>query len=137
MGNRAVVTNQDKSKAFYLHWNGGRDTIEPLCEVARRLCDSEQDKFEFLTELAKKVFDAEPLPYMECDQDNGDNGVYILDKNLHIVGREYAPLQEQDDHNYQIMLGYICACYASYELELDKRNTDLLCDLMEKFQKNI
>ena len=36
MGNRAVITTPDKELALYLHWNGGRDTVEPLlryCEL--------------------------------------------------------------------------------------------------------
>lgn len=36
MGNRAVITTPDKNLALYLHWNGGRDTVEPLlkyCEL--------------------------------------------------------------------------------------------------------
>lgn len=36
MGNRAVITTPDKDLALYLHWNGGRDTVEPLlkyCEL--------------------------------------------------------------------------------------------------------
>ena len=36
MGNRAVITTKDHDLALYLHWNGGRDTVEPLlkyCEL--------------------------------------------------------------------------------------------------------
>lgn len=36
MGNRAVITTPDKNLALCLHWNGGRDTVEPLlkyCEL--------------------------------------------------------------------------------------------------------
>lgn len=36
MGNRAVITTPDKNLALYLHWNDGRDTVEPLlkyCEL--------------------------------------------------------------------------------------------------------
>lgn len=36
MGNRAVIITPDKNLALYLHWNGGRDTVEPLlkyCEL--------------------------------------------------------------------------------------------------------
>ena len=30
MGNRAVITTKERELALYLHWNGGRDTVEPL-----------------------------------------------------------------------------------------------------------
>ena len=36
MGNRAVITTKERKIGLYLHWNGGRDTIEPLlkyCEL--------------------------------------------------------------------------------------------------------
>lgn len=36
MGNRAVITTPERKVGVYLHWNGGRDTIEPLlkyCEL--------------------------------------------------------------------------------------------------------
>ena len=28
MGNRAVITTEDKNIGIYLHWNGGRESIE-------------------------------------------------------------------------------------------------------------
>lgn len=36
MGNRAIITTQERKIGLYLHWNGGRDTVEPLlrcCEL--------------------------------------------------------------------------------------------------------
>lgn len=36
MGNRAVITTPERKIGLYLHWNGGRDTVEPLlryCEL--------------------------------------------------------------------------------------------------------
>ena len=36
MGNRAVITTPQRKLGVYLHWNGGRDTVEPLlryCEL--------------------------------------------------------------------------------------------------------
>ena len=30
MGNRAVITTKDRKLGVYVHWNGGRDTIQPL-----------------------------------------------------------------------------------------------------------
>ena len=36
MGNRAVITTVDRKIGLYVHWNGGRDTIQPLlkyCEL--------------------------------------------------------------------------------------------------------
>lgn len=38
MGNRAIITNKEKRVAVYLHWNGGRDSVEAFMsfEVYRR-----------------------------------------------------------------------------------------------------
>lgn len=36
MGSRAVITTPKREIGLYLHWNGGRDTVEPLlryCEL--------------------------------------------------------------------------------------------------------
>ena len=36
MGNRAIITTQERKIGLYPHWNGGRDTVEPLllcCEL--------------------------------------------------------------------------------------------------------
>ena len=36
MGNRAIITTQERKIRLYPHWNGGRDTVEPLlryCEL--------------------------------------------------------------------------------------------------------
>ena len=32
MGNRAVITTSKKDLGLYLHWNGGRDSIEAFFE---------------------------------------------------------------------------------------------------------
>lgn len=37
-------------------------------------------------------------PYEELDRNNGDNGVYII-KDWQIVGREYAPDEEQCEYD--------------------------------------
>ena len=28
MGNRAIITTKDRDLSLYLHWNGGRDSVE-------------------------------------------------------------------------------------------------------------
>ena len=35
MGNRAVIEFENTNMGIYLHWNGGRDSIEPLLHVAK------------------------------------------------------------------------------------------------------
>lgn len=46
MGNRAVITTPERKVGIYLHWNGGRDTIEPLlkyCELQGYRAPSHDD----------------------------------------------------------------------------------------------
>lgn len=54
MGNRCVITNKEKTRAIYQHWNGGRDSIEPLLRVAKLLGGG----FDKLCEISSKVFDS-------------------------------------------------------------------------------
>ena len=35
MGNRAVITTEGRDLSLYLHWNGGRDSVEAFL----RYCD--------------------------------------------------------------------------------------------------
>lgn len=118
MGNRCVVTQQDKSKAIYFHWNGGMDTIYPLTIVAKSFAEDSKDKaskWDIFKSIARNVFDAQIMPYKKCDCNNGDNGVYILDDDLNIVGREYAPEKEQDEHNFLQMICYIVISAISHQ----------------------
>ncbi|BAM13086.1 hypothetical protein HCN_1930 [Helicobacter cinaedi PAGU611] len=61
MGNRCVITNNEKTRAIYQHWNGGRDSIEPLLKVAKDLGKG----FDGLVEVSAKVFDGEEIDYVE------------------------------------------------------------------------
>lgn len=35
MGNRAVITTRKEDLGVYLHWDGGRATVEPMLEYCR------------------------------------------------------------------------------------------------------
>ena len=35
MGNRAVITTRKRDLGVYLHWNGGRDSVEAFLEYCR------------------------------------------------------------------------------------------------------
>lgn len=102
MGNRAVITTKDKTLGVYLHWNGGRDSVEAFlkyCELKGYRCP-EKDCYGWarLCQVLGNFFGGECSVgidlYDRLDRDNGDNGVYIIE-NWKIVGREFAPNQEQ------------------------------------------
>lgn len=122
MGNRAVITTVDgidlnafpyhtdskKDKiGVYLHWNGGRDSVEGFLAYckAKGYRDPTYDPTYALARLCQVIanwFGGElsvginTLAHLDCD--NYDNGVYIIGKDWQIVGREYAPTEEQQEY---------------------------------------
>lgn len=95
MGNRCVITNKEKTRAIYQHWNGGLDSIQPLLNVAKDM----NKGFDGLVELSTKVFKGEEVSIDEADFDNGDNGTYVIDDNFKIVAREFFNGEEQSNYS--------------------------------------
>ena len=118
MGNRAIITDTDRTLAVYLHWNGGRDSVEGFVEYCRlkgyrsddygwaRLCQVIGNFFGGGTSVGI-------LPYTDdesmCSYGD-DNGVYVVDMaKWEIVDRVYPwdDFVEQDGYSPQAMLEYI------------------------------
>lgn len=94
MGNRCVITTPEKRIGVYMHWNGGRDSVEPIlayCMAKGYRCP-EDDEYGWarLCQVIGNFFGGDlsvGIGRYECtDRDNGDNGVYVI-KNWHIVKR--------------------------------------------------
>lgn len=118
MGNRAVIT---ASKAFdvqnssdigvYLHWNGGRDSIEAFlkyCELKNyRSPDTDNYGWARLCQVIGNYFGGSTsigIDKCSClDCDNGNNGTYII-SGWKIVDRKYFRGLEQKDHSLIDML---------------------------------
>lgn len=107
MGNRAVITTPEKKIGVYLHWNGGRDSVEGFLATCKKygFRPPERDIYGWarLCQVIANFFGMDGLsvgigPYEELDRDNGDNGVYII-KDWQIIGREYAPECEEYDYD--------------------------------------
>lgn len=103
MGNRAVITTQDKDLGVYVHWNGGRSSVEGFllyCKLKGYRCP-ENDCYGWarLCQVIGNFFGGECSvgidKYDRLDTDNGDNGTYII-KDWQIVGKEFEPLDELD-----------------------------------------
>ena len=118
MGNRAVITaSKAKNVAesndigVYLHWNGGRDSVEAFlkyCELkGYRSPDTDCYGWARLCQVIGNFFGGElSIGIDRCcclDCDNRDNGVYII-KGWEIVGREYFEGEEQRYHDLLEML---------------------------------
>lgn len=108
MGNRAVITTKDKEIAVYLHWNGGRDSVEAFLKYCE-ICDfrpPEKDNYGWarLCQVISNFFGVGGLSigidtygHLEGSAD-GDNGVYIIE-NWQIVGREKMEYPEQREYD--------------------------------------
>ena len=115
MGNRAVITTEEEKIGVYLHWNGGRDSVEGFLAVCKelehrppeddcygwaRLCQVIGNFFGGTTSVGISTLD-------NLDCDNGDNGMYII-KNWKIVGRKFFKNQhEQAGFDLQEMIDSI------------------------------
>lgn len=107
MGNRAVITfdTADNAPAIYLHWNGGRASVQGFIDAARALglrhaptAAAQTEALDQLAELlARHYFRCNVgmtvyrLHYAGADRDNGDNGTYLLGHDLTIIERFYKP----------------------------------------------
>ena len=103
MGNRAVITfsTANNAPAIYLHWNGGRASVEGFLSAARQLglrhAPTAQAQTEALDQLAEMLarfyfrcnvgMTVYRLHYAGSDRDNGDNGTYVLGQDLTILAR--------------------------------------------------
>lgn len=118
MGNCAVITTskalnvQNSSDiGVYLHWNGGRDSVEAFlkyCEL-KKYRSPETDNYGWarLCQVIGNYFGGSTsigIDKCSClDCDNGDNGTYII-SGWQIVGRKYFKGLEQKNHNLIDML---------------------------------
>ena len=118
MGNRAVITTSraidpqnSTDIGVYLHWNGGRDSVEAFlkyCELKQyRTPETDSYGWARLCQVISNYFGGSlSIGIDQCcklDCDNGDNGTYII-RNWEIVGRKYEPSYEQDSYDITSML---------------------------------
>ena len=111
MGNRAVITTQSKKIGIYLHWNGGKDSVEAFlkyCEL-QQFTSPEKDFYGWarLSQVISNFFGGSLSigidEYYKLDTDNYDNGVYII-KDWQIIDREYFNGLEQSEYILDFML---------------------------------
>lgn len=126
MGNRAVITSRENFNnngvGIYLHWNGGRDSVEAFLTYCKlkgyreptndnygwaRLCQVIGNFFGGATSIGIDTID-----HLDCD--NWDNGVYIIE-GWNIVGREYFHGREQEGYDLKEMLLAINKCQPKEE----------------------
>ena len=111
MGNRAVITTEEKKTGVYLHWNGGRDSVEAFLEYCKRKGhrNPEEDNYGWarLCQVIGNFFGGtcslgiDDISRLDCD--NFDNGMYII-KDWKIVGREFFKGTEQKEQTLEEMI---------------------------------
>jgi hypothetical protein len=102
MGNRAVITIAPFSSSnvgIYVHWNGGRASIEGFLKACRELQyrdPSLDDSYAMarLTQVIGIYFGGSTSlgigVVSQLDADNGDNGTYVIGEGWEIVERLHA-----------------------------------------------
>ena len=111
MGNRAVITTESKELGIYLHWNGGRDSVEGFlkyCELRGFRAPSDDNYgWACLAHVITNFFgDGMSCGidlYDRLDTDNWDNGVYVI-KGWEIVDRLFMHGDEQQEYPLDEML---------------------------------
>lgn len=131
MGNRAVITTEKKKVGVYLHWNGGRDSVEGFlkyCELKQyRSPSSDCYGWARLCQVIGNFFGGscsvgvDRLEYLDCD--NGDNGLYVI-KGWEIVGREYKRGGEQHKHVLYDFLRHLDECQPEKERIFKDKSTE-------------
>lgn len=117
MGNRAFITSEKKDLGIYLHWNGGRDSVNAFlkyCEL-RHFRSPEVDGYGWarLAQVVANFFGRQGLSIgiekYTSDEDMtymaDNNGVYVI-KDWEIVDRVYpwSGFEEQDVYDLGEML---------------------------------
>jgi len=97
MGNRGVITTEDKTLGVYLHWDGSYATVEAFlayCEM-KGIRYPEDDDYgwarmvQVISNTIGGTLSIGINLYERLDTDNWNNGVYIISK-WRIVGREFT-----------------------------------------------
>ena len=116
MGNRAVITTEynytHNGLGVYLHWNGGRDSVEAFLKYMelRGFRSPEHDETYAWARLCQVIGNffggglsvgVGTVDHLDTD---GDNGTYLI-RGWHIIGRRnFDGCQEQREHDLNEML---------------------------------
>lgn len=103
------VADHPNAAGVYLHWNGGYDSIKPFCmackELGYRGPVSDSYGIACFIQLVRNFFGMDGLSVAvrtlsRLDCDNGDNGVFVVDDEWEIVGREYERSEQTNEDDY-------------------------------------
>ena len=131
MGNRAILAFEDKKKrdhasiGIYLHWNGGRDSVRGFLQVAKEYGLRSGDYgIARLTQIIGNFMGGTVSLGVGVVErmDSSDNGIYWIDENYDIVGREFAPDKEQSMYSLSDMAREVYQKNDSHFGKIDDRS---------------
>ena len=112
MGNRAVITIKEKDvpqedwNSLYLHWNCGRDSVEPFLHVAKLYeIRCQEDSSYAIARLSQLIGNtlggtlSLGVGAYKCLDTTSDNGVYVVE-DWEIVDRLNHDGYEQSEYNF-------------------------------------
>lgn len=103
------VADHPNAVGVYLHWNGGYDSIKPFCmackELGYRSPVSDNYGIACFVQLVRNFFGMDGLSVgvdilSRLDCDNWDNGVFVVDGNWEIIGREFEHEEQIKNNDY-------------------------------------
>ena len=125
MGNRGVVAfvredqefDPEKTVGVYMHWNGGRDSIDAFLLATKEAMKGRVDPAFAPARFVQCVTTWMPgnssvglATCNELDCDNGDNGTYLVDPaSLEIHGRRHYDHEEQAGYDIREIADQIAA----------------------------
>ena len=119
MGNRAVIAfveencvKNNDSVGIYLHWNGGRDSVEGFLQTAKDygLRSGSYGVARLTQIIANGIggtlsLGVDQVKNLDCD--NYDNGVYWVDQNFDIVDREYTQHMKHGEQKEYLLAEFV------------------------------
>jgi hypothetical protein len=116
MGNRAVISMacegipKEYSPSIYVHWNGGRNSIECFLQTAKHLKVRPESTYGMarLCQIISNFFGGNLSvgmgAYCQLDTDNYDNGVYWINSKFEIIDRECHAEHEEQTSPPEVMI---------------------------------
>lgn len=144
MGNSAVITTRENYEnngiGVYVHWNGGRDSVEAFLEYCRlrhfHFPEIDPRGWARLVQVIANYFGGNLSVGVEdmdrLNTDMADHGVFLI-QGWRIVGREMITRAEQHDHDLNEMLMELDAC----QPEKDQLGKEYLLDSEDRQVKEI
>jgi hypothetical protein len=104
MGNRAVVTVEGSKTGVYLHWNGGKESVNGFLRAAKELgvrAPTEDDSYFYarFAQIVGNFFGGTTSVGIDSldklDTDNYDNGTFVIGADFKILRTDHEPKHEK------------------------------------------